>query len=136
MSEKSLDTFIASSLSLLEANASGTKLTISYNPKFHHTPVVSFRAKNDTLDLHYKYKTSKSKNVSRALSAMGPVGVNLPFGRVAKKLYKAKSKDVTGMSTLLVNQEVKTYVEPETADKRVEASKSKKSKKQKKKAKK
>ncbi|QEU59380.1 Srp21 [Kluyveromyces lactis] len=113
MSVSDLDTFITGSLRLLETNASQTKITMKYRPQSDdiHSK-VTFRTKNDSLGLVYKYKTAHSKELSRGLSAVGPTGVNLQLGKVGKQVFKKKSKDLPGMTTLLVNQKVKPYVEP------------------------
>ncbi|CDO95934.1 unnamed protein product [Kluyveromyces dobzhanskii CBS 2104] len=113
MSVSDLDTFITGSLRLLESNASQTKITMKYRPQSDIVnSKVSFRTKNDSLGLTYKYNTANLKEFSRGLSAVGPTGVNLQLGKVGKQAFKKKSKDLPGMTTLLVNQKVKTYVEP------------------------
>ncbi|BAO39390.1 signal recognition particle subunit SRP21 [Kluyveromyces marxianus] len=101
-----LDTFITSSLKVLETNGSGTNVVMKYKPGKKRS-VVKFRTKNDRLGLSYGFKTRDAKEVSRGLSAMGPTGVSLPLGRVGKRVYKKKVLDLPGMSTLMVNRKVK-----------------------------
>lgn len=143
MSIKPIDTFITNSVQLFEVNPSQTIFSISYKWKAKSSkkkPVVSFKAHNPHLSNHYKFKTNKSKDVSRLLSALGPRGVTITRGKIEKRVSKqegsvkkskkeAKSRDVVGLSTLMVNTEVKEYV-PVVQEKSVqtESSSSKKRK--------
>ncbi|AMD18878.1 HBL024Cp [Eremothecium sinecaudum] len=117
MSVKPIDTFISNSLQLLSANPSQTSISFTYKNKnvddkqYSH---VTFKTRNSHLGLNCKFRTKKSKDVSRLLSALGPRGVNIVTSSIEKKKIKQKSKDVVGMATLLVNTEVKEYI-PESA---------------------
>ncbi|QLL30562.1 hypothetical protein HG536_0A03800 [Torulaspora globosa] len=126
MSVKPIDTFITNSVQLFEVNPSQTILSISYKWKPQSSkkkPVVSFKTHNAHLSSCYKFKTNKSKDVSRLLSALGPRGVTITRGKIEKRVCKpasrengkkskkeAKSRDVVGLSTLIVNTEVKEHV--------------------------
>ncbi|GCE99417.1 hypothetical protein ZYGM_001518 [Zygosaccharomyces mellis] len=123
MSVKPIDSFISQSVGLFEANPSQTTFAISYKNRLpSQLPQVSFKTHNPHLNCHYKFETCKSKDVSRLLSALGPRGVTVTLGKVErsrkqKKLPKrhrkqSKVKDVVGLSTLMVNTDVKEYVPP------------------------
>lgn len=152
---KPLDTFITNSISLLEANPSQTLVSISYGSEAkkrklgekdssralsQHKSLVSFRTHNTHLGISYKFKTNKSKDVSRLLSALGPRGVQISKGKIEKKKTNKKdpsdSKDTVGMSTLLVNTSVKEHVEeiskPASKQQSASSSSGKKKKKNKK----
>ena len=87
----------------------------------------------------YKFRTNKFKDVSRLLSALGPRGVQISKGKIEKKKTSKKdasdSKDTVGMSTLLVNTDVKEHIEEisKPASKQQAASSSGKKKKKNKK---
>lgn len=151
---KPLDTFIINSISLLEANPSQTLVSISYGSEAkkrklgekdssrvlsQHKSLVSFKTHNTHLGISYKFKTNKSKDVSRLLSALGPRGVQISKGKIEKKKTSKKdasdSKDTVGMSTLLVNTDVKEHIEEisKPASKQQAASSSGKKKKKNKK---
>lgn len=153
MSVKPIDTFITNSVQLFEANPSQTIFSISYKCKSKSTqkkPVVSFKTHNSHLSNHYKFKTNKSKDVSRLLSALGPRGVSITRGKIEKRAMKpvtkklakknkkkAHVKDVVGLSTLMVNTDVKEYVPAvEETTKQTETTSSKKKKQNKNKGKK
>ncbi|QLQ78128.1 hypothetical protein HG537_0A03750 [Torulaspora globosa] len=114
MSVKPIDTFITNSVELFEVNPSQTTLSISYKwkSKSGKKPVVSFKTHNSHLSSCYKFRTNKSKDVSRLLSALGPRGVTITRGKIEKRVLKGndKSRDVVGLSTLMVNTEVKEHV--------------------------
>lgn len=122
MSVKPIDTFITNSVQLFEVNPSQTVFSVSYKWKSKDSkkkPIVSFRTHNAHLSNHYKFKTNKSKDVSRLLSALGPRGVTINRGKIEKRVSKdsskkskkeSKSRDVVGLSKLMVNTEVKEYV--------------------------
>ncbi|AQZ17746.1 SRP21 (YKL122C) [Zygosaccharomyces parabailii] len=124
MSIKPIDSFISNSVKLFEANPSQTTFCIAYKseaiPNGKINPKVSFKTHNAHLGAYYKFQTNKSKDVSRLLSALGPRGVTVTLGKVERRnklskvlgkkaRRKAKSKDVIGMSTLMVNTDVKEY---------------------------
>lgn len=153
MSAKPIDTFITNSVQLFEANPSQTIFSIAYKCKHEgaaRKPVVSFKTHNPHLSSHYKFKTNKSKDVSRLLSALGPRGVSITRGKVEKRASKsamkkldkksrkkAQVKDVVGLGTLMVNTDVKEYVPVvETASGQGEATSAKKKKQTKNKGKK
>ncbi|SCW04547.1 LAFE_0H15940g1_1 [Lachancea fermentati] len=131
MSIKPLDSFITNSISLLEANPSQTLVSISYRNKDGQS-LASFKAHNSHLGTTYKFRTSKSKDVSRLLSALGPRGVSITNGRIEKKKRHQKSKDVIGMSSLLVNTDVKEAVEEVASQPKSNSKKNKKKNKNKK----
>lgn len=123
MSVKPIDSFISQSVGLFEANPSQTTFSINYKNRLPgRLPQVSFKTHNTHLNCQYKFETCKSKDVSRLLSALGPRGVTVTLGKVerqkkVKKLPKrhrkqSRVKDVVGMSTLMVNTDVKEYVPP------------------------
>lgn len=134
MSVKPIDTFITNSVQLFEVNPSQTVLSISYKWKPQSgkkKPVVSFKTHNSHLSSCYRFKTNKSKDVSRLLSALGPRGVTITRGKIEKRVSKpvsrkeAKSRDVVGLGTLMVNTEVKEYVPVEEKAQTPETSKKK-----------
>ncbi|SCU89952.1 LANO_0D07008g1_1 [Lachancea nothofagi CBS 11611] len=106
MSSGRLDSYITSSIALLEANPSSTVVSIKYESGAK-AGKVSFRTSNPQLLARYKFSTSKSKDVSRLLSAVGPRGVSITPGKVAKRRCRAAPViDVNGMSTLLANRDI------------------------------
>lgn len=130
MSVKPIDTFITNSVKLFEVNPSQTIFSISYKCDAKNEQskkkktLVSFKTHNAHLSTNYKFNTDKNKDVSRLLSALGPKGVTLTLGKIEKQVKKPavnkvskkkKSKkdisvkDVVGLSTLMVNTDVKEY---------------------------
>lgn len=125
MLHKPIDTFITNSVQLFEVNPSLTTFSISYRCKSKSSQkktVVSFKTQNPHLSNHYKFKTNKSKDVSRLLSALGPRGVSITRGKIEKRAIKpsakkigkkskkkASVKEVVGLSTLMVNTDVKEH---------------------------
>lgn len=146
MSVKPIDSFISNSVKLFEANPSQTTFCIAYRNEAvrdgKNRPKVSFKTHNAHLGAHFKFQTNKSKDVSRLLSALGPRGVTVTLGRVErrqklrkvgkKSAKRARSKDVVGMSTLMVNADVKEHapvVQEQKQDSKKKKSKSKSKKK-------
>lgn len=130
MSVKPIDTFITNSVKLFEVNPSQTTFSISYKCDAKNEQsqkkktLVSFKTHNAHLSTNYKFNTDKNKDVSRLLSALGPKGVTVTLGKIEKQVKKPavnkvskkkKSKknlsvkDVVGLSTLMVNTDVKEY---------------------------
>ncbi|SCU94658.1 LADA_0G10110g1_1 [Lachancea dasiensis] len=115
MSSDRLDSYITSSIALLEANPSSTLVSVKYQSGAK-AGKVSFSTSNPNLLANHKYSTSKSKDVSRLLSALGPRGVSLMPGKVAKKRKSKNSKlasviDVNGMSSLMANVDIPEAIE-------------------------
>lgn len=164
MSAKPIDTFVTNSVKLFEANPSQTSFTILYQYRSgpseskkdnKKVPEVSFRTHNGSLSTNYKFTTRKSKDVSRLLSALGPKGVTITVGKVGKKVRKSvkgnqdnvtktkkkktakknETNDVIGLSTLLVNTEVREYVPVPEVSTRAQVGDSKESSSKKKKSK-
>ncbi|SCV01574.1 LAME_0G17106g1_1 [Lachancea meyersii CBS 8951] len=131
MSSARLDAYITSSIALLEANPSSTLVSIRYQIGAK-AGKVTFRTTNSELLARYKYSTSKSKDVSRLLSALGPRGVSIqPSSKVArqrKTFQMSRPTDVTGMATLMANVDVPEAVE-EVLQPKPAAKKKKKGKK-------
>lgn len=85
MSVKPIDTYIENSVRLFEANPSDSIISITYNGGKGVEP-VSFRTHNPHLSTTYQFKTTKNKEVSRLLNALGPRGVSMnPVSKVAKR---------------------------------------------------
>ncbi|KAL3232258.1 Signal recognition particle subunit SRP21 [Nakaseomyces bracarensis] len=85
MSVKPIDTYIDNSVRLFEANPSDSIISVTYQggKDISH---VSFRTHNPHLSTTYKFKTTKNKEVSRLLNALGPRGVSMnPVSKVAKR---------------------------------------------------
>ncbi|CAR22500.1 SRP9-21 domain-containing protein [Lachancea thermotolerans] len=110
MSVDALDSFITNSVTLLEANPSETVLSVTYNPKAK-SGKVAFKTHNSKLSTRFKFTTSRSKDVSRLLSALGPRGVSINNGKIEKKRTGKKVQAVGGMSTLLANVDVPEALE-------------------------
>ncbi|EDO17750.1 hypothetical protein Kpol_1033p57 [Vanderwaltozyma polyspora DSM 70294] len=129
MSIKPIDSYISNSVKLFEVNPSQTVFSLTYKfPKNSNNCTVKFNTHNSHLSSNYNFKTCKSKDVSRLLSAIGPRGVTVSMNKVNKKVknssnlkqYKVekigktknftKIKDIVGISTLLTNTDVKEYV--------------------------
>ncbi|AET38196.1 signal recognition particle subunit SRP21 Ecym_2471 [Eremothecium cymbalariae DBVPG len=107
---KSLDLYIGNSLEVVSANPSQTVISFTYRNSSDNGSQVKFKTRNNHLGLNYKFKTKKSKDVSRVFSALGPRGVSVETGKVEKKKTGLKSKDMAGIASLMVNTEVKEYV--------------------------
>lgn len=118
-----LDTFIEISTGLLEVTPEKTRVSIRYHTKPKKgikkqavNPVhsyISFRIYNPNSGICYVYKTNKSKDVSRILSAVGPMGVQ--FTRV-KRVDNKEEKFIEngrGFASLMANTEYEHKEEPE-----------------------
>lgn len=78
---------------------------------------VSFKVYDPTSGALYKLKTHKVKDLSRALTALGPHGVQVTKG-VKKDLTKPQSKagkketlQIRGFSSVLANAEIEEEIE-------------------------
>ncbi|SCU92366.1 LAFA_0F09868g1_1 [Lachancea sp. 'fantastica'] len=131
MSSTRLDGYITSSIALLEANPSSTVVSIRYQSGAK-AGKVTFRTTNAQLLAHHKFSTSKSKDVSRLLSALGPRGVSIQspskVARQRKKLDARGPTDAGGMVTLMTNVDIPEAVE-ETPQPKPAGKKKKKGKK-------
>lgn len=129
MSLKPIDSYIKNSISLFESNPSQSLISITYRaPNDKDSSLVTFKTHNSHLGSNYKFKTNKSKDVSRLLNALGPRGVSIARGKIERR-YKNqrtingnkpsknnKKKNLVihnaNLGTLLANTEVKEYVPP------------------------
>ncbi|CCF57953.1 hypothetical protein KAFR_0D03050 [Kazachstania africana CBS 2517] len=124
MSVKPIDTFIVNGIRLFEINPSQSTISITYNPKNgkkEKSSNVSFKIHNPHLNTNYKFRTNKSKDVSKLLNSLGPRGVTIiPKRKITKKLLhadktskKIKTINTVGLSAFMANTKVKEYI-PET----------------------
>lgn len=140
---KLLDTYVERSIAFLETNPE-VLVSITYHTKPSKTSstheahsYITFKTYNAQSGICYKYKTSKAKDLSRVLAALGPRGVQFTK---TKKVVKDDKKHLEekyvvngrGFASLMSNKEfVEEQVKPEESKPEAvpEGKKKKKSKK-------